>query len=134
MTRRLPRGWRWLAGLVSAHLAILIAHGHAHREASVSLSPGAALFVYLVIVAGPLVGLALAPRAPRIGALLAAGSLAGALSFGVVNHFVAAGSDNVAHVDARRRSLFTLTAVLLAVSEAAGATVALQLARERRSR
>jgi hypothetical protein len=38
--------------------------------------------------------------------------------FGVINHFVLSSPDHVAHVDPQFRSLFTTTAVLLAVTEA----------------
>jgi len=132
MTRRTDPRRLALAGVVLAHLAIVVAHGHAHRQAGVGLSLRATLFVYLVIVAGPPAGLALATVAPRPGALVTACSLAGALSFGVVNHFLAGGPDHVAQVAAGWRPLFGVTAVLLAISEAAGVGLALGLARERR--
>ena len=87
------------------HLAINIVHGRAHAGAQVPLSLAGALFVYIVILAGPLVGLgalALAAAARRLdrGRLMS-----GALVFGLINHFIIDGSDHVAHVAAEWRSL-----------------------------
>src|SRR6476659_3022310 len=53
-----PRN-RWLTAAVLSHLAISLVHGAAHAGAEVPLSPAANLFVYIVILAGPIVGLAL---------------------------------------------------------------------------
>ena len=47
-------------------------------------------------------------------------SMAGALVFGLVNHFFIQGADHVAHVAREWRTLFASTAALLAVLEAAG--------------
>lgn len=102
------------------HLAITIVHGRAHAGAGVPLSLVSALFVYIVILAGPLAGVALSFWQPRTGAWLVSLSMAGALVFGLVNHFIAAGSDHVAHVTAEWRTLFGATAVLLVASETAG--------------
>jgi hypothetical protein len=44
--------------------------------------------------------------------------MAGALIFGVVNHFVLSRPDHVAHVDSQWRALFATTAVLMAITEA----------------
>jgi hypothetical protein len=51
--------------------------------------------------------------------------------FGLVNHFVVASPDHVAHVDRQWRDLFTTTAVLLTVSEALGTVLAIRFVRER---
>ena len=124
-------GRRWLTLLVLAHLAVSVAHGTAHAGAQVLLSPAATLFVYVVILAGPLVGLALRWPAPRFGAWLIAVTMAGSLVFGVVNHFVLASPDHVAHVDPDWRTLFTATAALLAAIEALALVFAVRVARER---
>jgi uncharacterized membrane protein len=50
--------------------------------------------------------------------------MAGALIFGLVNHFVLDSPDHVAHVDPQFRGLFTITAVLLAMTEALGSALA----------
>jgi hypothetical protein len=120
-----------LAGVVLAHLAVSLVHGGAHQGARVPLSPGGTVFVYLVILAGPLVGLAVSLRAPRAGASIVAATMFGALVFGLVNHFVIDGADHVSHVAAEWRPLFGWTAALLVVSEAAGVIVGIWAVRGR---
>jgi pimeloyl-ACP methyl ester carboxylesterase len=44
---------RWLTVAVLSHLVISIVHGWAHTEANVPLSRTANLFVFIVILAGP---------------------------------------------------------------------------------
>jgi hypothetical protein len=120
----------WLIGIVAAHLIISIVHGIVHREAQVPLSPAAARFVVIVILAGPLAGVALMWPAVRLGTWVVAIAMAGSLIFGVLNHFMLAGPDHVAHVAHHWKPLFAATAVLLAVTEALGAGLALRLARK----
>jgi hypothetical protein len=55
-------------------------------------------------------------------------TLAGSLTFGAVNHFLLGGPDHVAEVAAAWRGTFTTTAVLLAVTEAFGAVLAVRCA------
>lgn len=121
-----------MTAAVLAHLFVSIAHGAAHGGAHVPLSPAASLFVYVVILAGPLVGLALTWSAERIGSWLVAVTMAGALVFGAVNHFVRVSPDHVAHVDPQWRSLFTTTAILLAVTEGLALGLAIRVALERK--
>jgi ABC-type xylose transport system permease subunit len=116
--------WNWLAAVVVAHLVISAVHGAAHDRAHVPLSPAANLFVYVVILAGPLIGLALTWWNARAGAWVLVLAMAGSLVFGVVNHFLLSSPDHVAHVDPQWRPLFTATALLLAVTEAVGAVLA----------
>jgi len=59
--------------------------------------------------------------------------MAGALVFGLVNHFILAGSDHVSHVAADWRTLFGVTAALLVVSEAVGVVIGLWAASAARS-
>jgi len=131
MTLHPPRdsGWTWLAVTVLAHFVVSIAHGMTHVGAQVTLSPLAAGFVFGVILAGPLVGLALSLWEVRTGCVFMAVTMAGSLAFGVVNHFVRTGSDYVAHVAARWQGLFATTAVLVALTEALGLGLAIRLAR-----
>lgn len=112
-----------LAGVVVIHLAVSIAHGRAHAGAQVPLPLAGALFVYIVILAGPIAGLAVTRWRPRAGALIVAASMTGALVFGLASHFLIDGQDHVAHVAAGWRTLFGVTAALLVVSEAAGAAI-----------
>lgn len=132
MNRSGTPAWIWLTAAVLAHLVVSIVHGAAHAEAEVPLSREANLFVYIVILAGPLVGLGLTWPAERIGGWLIAVTMAGSLVFGVVNHFVFASPDHVAHVDPQWRPLFATTAILLVVSEALGFGLAVRFLRERK--
>jgi uncharacterized membrane protein len=115
----------WLAVIVLGHLAITMAHGAAHQSAHVPIARWAELFVLIVIVVGPIVGLALSIPRPRAGTALVAAAMAGSLVFGLVNHFLIVSPDHVQEVAAASRPLFATTAVLLVVSEAAGAVLAL---------
>jgi hypothetical protein len=125
--------WAWLAAAVLGHLIISIVHGAAHTGAHVPLSRAANLFVFIIIVAGPLVGLGLTWPAERIGSWVIAVTMAGSLVFGLVNHFVFESPDHVAHVEAQWRALFATTAVLLALTEALGSGLAIRLALGRKS-
>ena len=124
--------WRWLTALVLVHLVVSIVHGAAHSAAHVPLSPAASLFVFGVIVAGPLVGLALAWPAERIGSWVIATTMAGAFVFGCVNHFVLAGPDHVSQVAEQWRPIFTTTAALLAAMEGLASALAIRIARRRK--
>jgi len=142
--------WKWLTAIVLSHLVISFVHGAAHAQAHVPLSLPANLFVYIVILAGPLFGLAIAlmpglktrptsdAKTPSISALARIGSwvivvtMLGSLVFGLVNHFVLSSPDHVSHVDPEWRVLFGTTAVLLALTEALGSGLAFGLTRERK--
>lgn len=117
-----------LTTVVLLHLAISIVHGQAHAGAAIPLPFASTLFVYIVILAGPLAGLAAARWRPAAGAWIVAATLAGSLVFGFVNHFVIAGPDHVDHVAAQWRALFRATALLLIASEAAGVAVGIRSA------
>jgi hypothetical protein len=117
-----------LTAIVLLHLAISIVHGQAHAGAAIPLPLASTLFVYIVILAGPLAGLAVGRWRPAAGAWIIAATLAGSLVFGFVNHFVIAGPDHVDHVAAQWRALFRTTAMLLIVTEAAGAAVGVRSA------
>jgi len=125
--------WWWLAAVVVLHLLISAAHGAAHDGAHVPLSFAANLFIYVVILAGPLVGLALTWPAPALGSTVVAVTMAASLVFGIVNHFVLSSPDHVSHIDAQWRLLFGSTAVLLAATEATACGLAMALARKERS-
>jgi hypothetical protein len=123
-----------LAALVLLHFLVTLLHGAAHMGAAVVLGPAALTFVIVVIEIGPMAGLAYMRHQPGAGALVVAGSMAAALLFGLVNHFLIAGDDHVSHVAARWRTLFASSAALLVLTEAAGVAVGLwciALARDR---
>jgi len=50
--------WKWMATTVLVQSAVSMIHGAAHAGANVPMSPAANLFVFVVILAGPLIGLA----------------------------------------------------------------------------
>jgi hypothetical protein len=112
-----------LTAVVLTHLAINIAHGRAHDGGQVPLTAAGTLFVFIVILAAPLVGLGVWRWQPRLGGWIVAASMSGALVFGLFNHFIIDGSDHVAHVAAAWRQLFGVTAALLVVCEAAGTAI-----------
>jgi hypothetical protein len=118
-----------MAAAVLAHLVISLVHGAAHGGAQVPLSLAANAFVFVVILAGPVLGLALSWRVERTGSLIVALTMAGSLVFGVVNHFVLESPDHVSHVAAKWRMLFGSTAVLLALTEMLGLGFAIRLVR-----
>ena len=124
--------WRWLTAAVLVHFVIALVHGLAHTRANVPLSRAGTLFVVSVILAGPLIGLAVTRLAQPIGVALVAITMAASLVFGVVNHFVLSSPDHISHVEASWRTLFASTAALLAVTETLGTGLAVRLTRERK--
>lgn len=114
-----------MLAVVGLHLVISFVHGAAHTGAAVPLSRGGTLFVWSVILLGPLAGLLVWRWVDqRAGAWIVAVTLAASFAFGLVNHFLIDGADHVAHVAQAWRVMFGVTAVLLAVTEALGSTVA----------
>jgi hypothetical protein len=115
-----------LIGLVTVvilHLAVTVAHGSAHAAAGVNLSPVGLAFVFTIIVLGPLAGLVWMWTNPRSGALLIGMTMAAALLFGLINHFVIPGADRIDEVHGPAQALFETTAVLLVLTESAGAAL-----------
>ncbi len=125
MTARISPREAALTLIVLIHLAVSLVHGATHARAGVTLSGAAMLFVFAVILAGPIVGLAVHRLAlPRAGAWLIAATLGAALAFGLVNHFLIAGADHVSHVAGPWRIWFGATALLLVATEAIGSAAA----------
>jgi len=60
-------------------------------------------------------------------------TLAGSFVFGIVNHFMLASPDHVAHVAREWRPLFAATAIGIASTEALGSWLALRLAWQERA-
>ena len=118
-----------LVAIVIVHLIVAIVHGTAHSGADVALSQAQLFFVVVVILLGPLAGLVLTRVRPRAGAAVITASMAGALIFGLVHHFVLPGTDNVLEVQGTWRVVFGSTAALLAVLELGGTAAGLLTAR-----
>jgi len=122
--------WKWMAASVLVHLLVSMIHGAAHTGASVPMSQAANLFVFVVILAGPLIGLGLSFRTKLYGGVVVALTMAASLVFGVVNHFLIDSPDHISHIAAAWRSLFVTTAVLLTITELLGVAIALRLVRQ----
>ena len=120
-----------MATAVFAHLVTSVVHGAAHSGAQIPMSTVANLFVFVVILAGPVLGLALSWRAERLGSLIVALTMAGSLVFGSVNHFLLDSPDHVSHVATQWRMIFGTTAVLLTITEMLGLGFAIRLIRVR---
>jgi uncharacterized membrane protein len=120
---------RAAAFVVLTHTVVMIVHGAAHMRLNVELSAWANLYVLCIIGTGPIAGFfLLRSRRQRTGATILFATMIGALLFGLWNHFIAHGPDHIMHLQAVAWRLpFQATAVLLAVSELAGAIGALML-------
>jgi hypothetical protein len=113
--------------IVLAHLAVSLLHGAAHSGAAVPLSALQNAFVWIVILAGPLVALWMIWTGRRFGPELLALTMGGSLVFGIVNHFVVESPDHVAHITSEAWRLpFQLSAAGLALLEAVGTAVGIR--------
>ena len=88
-------------------------------------------FVVIVIIAGPLVGLAWMWKNAVVGARIIGATMAASLLFGLVNHFIIAGPDRVDHFVAHAQTLFEVTALMLVLTEAAGSVLGFSYGRSR---
>lgn len=122
-----------LAAVVVLHLLVSLAHGWAHGTAGVIGSGPSIAFVVIVIIAGPLVGLAWMWRNEVVGARIIGATMAAALLFGMVNHFIIASPDRVDHIVAHAQTLFEVTAVMLVLSEVAGSVLGFSYGRSRKT-
>ena len=120
--------------IVVAHLAVSLVHGAAHSGAAVPLSALQNVFVWVVILAGPLAALWMIRTGRPLGPALLALTMGGSLVFGIVNHFVIESADHVAHITSDAWRLpFQVTAVALALLEAAGTAVGIRWAALKRA-
>lgn len=107
------------------NLALLAAHGWAHRLLGVPLTGWQAAIVYGIIVPGPLIALVLLPHRPGPGNLVLLITLGAGLIFGVLFHYVVSSPDHVAQLPAGASgNPFRWSAAALAVAEAAGVVIA----------
>ena len=123
--RQTDRPITYAAMIVWLHAGVVVLHGLTHVETEVGLSPFGTAFVTGIVVLAPLLALLLLhARGPRAGALLLLFSMLGALIFGLWNHFLVPGADQVAEVPPGVWHLpFLVTSILLAVLELVGTGV-----------
>jgi|tagenome__1003787_1003787.scaffolds.fasta_scaffold20987668_2 hypothetical protein len=115
--------------VVLLHTSMMPVHGAAHMRLKIGMSTWANIYLLCIVGIGPIAGLVLLKSGrQRTGATILFTTMMSALLFGIWNHFIAHGPDHVMHVQAGAWRLpFQTTAVLLALSETAGAIVALML-------
>lgn len=113
-----------LYGTLAAVLATIahILHGISHVEHQVPLAAWQWAYVIFVVFLTPVVAaMLLWTRMRRVGAWLLLASMAGALVFGLVFHFLVAGPDNVFTLNpGAAREAFRFSAVLVALTEVLG--------------
>ncbi|HMJ62799.1 MAG TPA: hypothetical protein VK493_13595, partial [Bryobacteraceae bacterium] len=126
-TQLVPRTSVITAALVVlVHTVVMLVHGAAHMRLNVELPTWTNIYVLCIVGIGPIAGLlVLRSSRQRTGATILFTAMLGALVFGLWKHFIAHGPDHVMHLQAGAWRLpFQATAVLLAMSESAGAAVA----------
>jgi hypothetical protein len=128
------RAAKYATAVVLAHLLVSIAHGVAHRELRVGLTPSVSVFVIAVVLILPLIAMVLVWTAKkRPGLILLSLSMFGSLLFGFYHHFLVASPD---HVRSQPLSLwgnvFVLTAWGLLITEAIGTYVGVYFLRLRK--
>jgi hypothetical protein len=108
--------------IVLVHLGVVLQHGSDHAHLAIDMAARQQAFIGIVIAVAPIVSaVMLWTRRWRAGLSLLAVSMAGSFLFGVWYHFLAAGSDNVFGMPSEGvHGAFRVTAVLLAIIEAAG--------------
>ncbi len=114
--------------IVWLDLVVNFIHALAHSGANIWLSFLGNAFVVVMILVVPLVSLFLlhTARLEWLGALLLFLSMLAALLFGVWNHFLLPGSDNIGHVSPGVwQQPFRVTAVLLTIPQAPGTGIAI---------
>ena len=88
-----------ISALVVIHLAATLWHGDAHTRLAIGLPPEKTIFVYVVILAAPIVAAGLVwTRYISIGLWIFFLSMLGALLFGAYHHYVLVSPDNIGHL------------------------------------
>lgn len=110
--------------IVGLHVLVNVVHGASHSAMYISMGPWQNAYILSVIVLLPIVSGFLLWRRARTSFFWLFVSMIGSLIFGVYYHFIAAGPDNVASLGHHAWTLsFQVSAVLLALTEAAGSAV-----------
>jgi hypothetical protein len=100
-------------------------HGLAHVEIPIPLSSLQSVFIGVVILLTPVIAaILLWTPFDRIGSWLLFASMAGAILFGIYNHFIVISSDHVSRVSfAGWGLLFQITAILTLIVDGLGCWV-----------
>ena len=117
--------------IVAFHLAVTAVHGAAHHHYEIPLESWQRVYIWVVIVAAPLVaGALLLARRLRLGTWLFLVSMTLAALFNVYFHFLLVGPDNVSSVDLHAWGMiFLASAIFLSATEVWGVSVAFRLLR-----
>ncbi len=117
-----------VGALVLAHHAVAGIHDGAHADLAIVMSALQNAFIYLVIVAAPLLGAILLWTPYRSAGLgLVVSGMIGALIFGVVHHYMLESVDHISHLPAGtpdEQGTFIWTAGAIAILEGVCAGVA----------
>lgn len=112
--------------IIGLHLLVGMVHSFAHSALEIYMASWQNAYILIVITVLPLAAAFLLWRRSRPAFLLLLISMLGSLIFGGYYHFVASGPDNVRELGHHAWTLpFQLSAVMLALLEATGATVGL---------
>jgi hypothetical protein len=112
--------------IVILHVLVVFVHAMAHTNLFIAMSFLQNLYIFLVILAGPIFAAAFLRRDPPIGFAVLTASMLGSFLFGAYYHFVAISSDNVFTMHSGQWEItFQVSAVLLAMIEFAGTGVGL---------
>lgn len=138
--RRLMTGTARLAlASITAHAFIVALHAAAHQILGVAATQPQTVFIVVFIMVAPIAaGVLLWRGLDAAGSAVLLVSMTGSLIFGVYYHFVLDSPDHVSHVSAMSpaswASVFQLTALLLALTEALGVYAGLLLLKNGRAR
>lgn len=97
-------------------------HGLAHAQIPIPLSLLQSVFIGVVILLIPIMAaILLWTPFDRVGSWLLLGSMAGAILFGIYNHFIVMSPDHVSHVSFTGWGLlFQITAILTLITDGFG--------------
>ena len=126
VTRQRPNAA--ITATVWLHAAVTAVHSAAHIGAGVWMSVPATVYIWLVIIIGPIAGWwLLRSQGVCSGSVVVTVCMTGALVFGALNHFVWSSADHINSIGPGLwRRPFQTTAFLLALTEVIGVVAGLQ--------